>query len=111
VRTIARDDAFPVMDQILAIVSVRDHLSALLQRPGRTRLCGHVHVRQTARAALVVPLRSALSAPRDGCRAGRHLCGGQSWSAQIWLAFLWWFRHIVGMTDEVLKLVDWLGSS
>jgi hypothetical protein len=40
------------MDQILVILSARDHLAELLQRPGRTRVCGNVHVRQAARAVL-----------------------------------------------------------
>jgi hypothetical protein len=31
---------------------VCDHLSELLQRPGRIRVCRHVHVRQTACAVL-----------------------------------------------------------
>jgi hypothetical protein len=47
-----REDAVPVMDQIPVIVSVPDHCSELLQRPGRTRMCRHVHVRQAARAVL-----------------------------------------------------------
>src|ERR1039457_1920503 len=40
------------MDQIPVIVSVPNHLSELLQRPGRTRVRRHVHARQTARAML-----------------------------------------------------------
>ena len=49
---VPREDAVPVMDQVLVIVSVCDHRSELLQRPGRTRVCRHVHVRQAARAVL-----------------------------------------------------------
>src|SRR4249920_512811 len=47
-----REDAVPVMDQILVIASVANHLAELLQRPGRTRVCRHVYVRQAARAVL-----------------------------------------------------------
>jgi len=40
------------MDQVFVIASVSDHCSELLQRPGRTRVCRHVQVRQAARAVL-----------------------------------------------------------
>jgi len=49
---VPREDAVPVMDQVLVIVSVSDPCSELLQRPGRTRVGRHVHVRQTPRAVL-----------------------------------------------------------
>src|SRR5664279_2443772 len=52
--------------------------------------------------------------PHDGCllrsvrRTPRRL---GAWLAQNSLDFVWWFHHISGMTDGVLKLVDWIGSS
>jgi hypothetical protein len=49
---VPREDAVPVMDQIPVSIGVCDQLSKLLQRPGCTRVGGHVHVRQTARAVL-----------------------------------------------------------
>jgi hypothetical protein len=49
---VAREDAVPVMDQIPVRTGVCDHFSKLLQRPGRTRVCGDVHVRQSACAVV-----------------------------------------------------------
>ena len=46
------EDAIPIVNQILVLVGVCDHLSGQLQRPVRRRMRGHVHVRQTARAVL-----------------------------------------------------------
>jgi hypothetical protein len=45
-------DPIAIMDQIEVIVCVANHLSELLKRPVRARMCGHVHVCQAACAML-----------------------------------------------------------
>jgi hypothetical protein len=45
------EDRVTIVDQVL-VVGISDDLSQLLQRPARARVCGDVHVRQTACAVL-----------------------------------------------------------
>ena len=46
------EDRVTIMDQVLVVVGISDDLSQLLQRPARTRVRGHVHVRESACAVL-----------------------------------------------------------
>ena len=46
------EDLVSVMDKILMSALLPDYKPQLLQRPVSARVCGHVDVRQTARAVL-----------------------------------------------------------
>ena len=45
-------DRVTIVNQVLVIAALAEHLSQLLQRPQRARVRGHVQVRQAARAAV-----------------------------------------------------------
>ena len=47
-----REYLVSVMDKVLMPAFLADDLPQLLQRPGRTRVCGHTHVGQTTCAVL-----------------------------------------------------------
>jgi len=49
---VPRVDRVTIVNQVLVVAALPEHLSQLLQRPLRARVRGHVQVRQAARAVL-----------------------------------------------------------
>ena len=72
------------MKQIPVVIGVRDHFSDLLQRPGRARMRGDVHVHQSA--AAVLDDDEYVEQPNVAVTATKK--------SQARIAFAWFFRNV-----------------